>query len=63
MNSAKKKDGDVDLSPDSLNRPPEQPEESPGLPGFARWRAVYWFVLAVFILFIVLMRAFQGFFS
>ncbi|MEJ2110180.1 MAG: hypothetical protein P8Z37_09765 [Acidobacteriota bacterium] len=46
-----------------VNRTGRQPDESPALPGFSTWRAVYWCIIAVFILYIVLMRAFQGFFS
>jgi len=38
-------------------------EESPGLPCFRTWRGVYLFVLAVFILFVVLFAVFSRSFS
>ncbi len=40
-----------------MNRPPapEPDEKSTGLPGFGSWRAVYWFVLGVFALWVGLL--------
>jgi hypothetical protein len=32
---------------------PEDPEDSPGVPGFRTWGSVYWFVLAVFIALVI----------
>lgn len=45
------------------NRTVEEREEKPPVPGLSGWKSVYWFVLAFFILCVVLMRALQEFFS
>jgi hypothetical protein len=39
-----------------VNEPEQNPDEAdPGLPGFRSWRAVYVFVLGVFVLWVVLL--------
>lgn len=38
------------------HHPPEPPDDdSPGLPGLASWRGVYWLVLGVFVLWVGLL--------
>ena len=32
---------------------PENPDDSPGVPGFRTWRGVYWFVFGFFLLTVV----------
>jgi hypothetical protein len=40
-----------------LPTPPD--DESPGVPGFRSWPAVYWFVFGTFALFVVLLTIFS----
>ncbi len=35
-----------------------EPDESPGVPGFRTWRGVYWFVLGCFIAVVVALTIF-----
>jgi len=63
MNLEVQSDRDPEPLCTSGDLPGSQPDELPSLPGFSKWRSVYWFILAAFILYIVLMQVFQGFFS
>ncbi len=38
---------------------PEEPEETPGVPGFKTWRGVYMFVLGMFILMVLALALFS----
>jgi len=38
-------------------------EDSTGLPRFRTWRGVYWFVLIVFVVCVILLKAFELAFS
>ncbi len=51
--------------PPAQNGPPENSfdTEGTGLPGFMSWRAVYWFVAATFVLWVVLLELLDGLFS
>jgi len=40
----------------------DEPEESPGVPGFRTWRGVYVFVVGVFLLSVALLALFARFF-
>src|SRR5438105_8773740 len=43
----------------SARRPDAHPEsESPDVPGFGTWRAIYWFVFGWFVLVVVLLTVF-----
>lgn len=45
-------------------RPDERSEgEAPDVPGFRTWRGVYLFVFGWFVLVVVLLAVFSGFFS
>lgn len=47
-----------------LDQAPAQPEsEPPGLPGLRTWRAVYVFVLAAFVVLVILFALFSRYFS
>jgi hypothetical protein len=55
-------------SPGTSPTPPGAPGSSPdeketGLPGFRSWRAVYLFVLATFVVWVVLLAALTELFS
>lgn len=45
------------------SRDPNDLDESPGVPGFRTWRAVYLFVLAVFVATVVLLAMFSRYFA
>ena len=48
----------------SAPRPDARPEtESPDVPGFGTWRAVYFFVFGWFVLLVVLLTAFTAMFA
>lgn len=40
----------------------DEPEESPGVPGFRTWRAVYVFVFGIFLLSVALLALFARIF-
>lgn len=42
---------------------PGMDEDSTGLPRFRTWRGVYWFVLIVFVVCVILLKAFELAFS
>ena len=44
-------------------RPMEPPDDVTGLPGFRSWKRVYLLVVAVFIVYVIVMVAFQKAFS
>ena len=46
------------ISPD-----PHNSDEPPGVPGFRRWRGVYIFVFAVFVLVVALLAIFSAYFA
>jgi hypothetical protein len=49
---------------DSGMSEPESPDnDSPGVPGFRRWRGVYMFVLGVFIAIVVALTVFTRYFA
>jgi hypothetical protein len=45
------------------NSDDREPDESPGVPGFRSWRAVYVFVFAAFVLGVVALGAFSRFYT
>jgi hypothetical protein len=40
------------------SNPPPPPEEAPGVPGFRTWQGVYLFVLAAFIVVVLVLTLF-----
>lgn len=44
-------------------KPPASDNEATGLPGLRTWRAVYWFVLAVFVVTVTLLAVLTRTFS
>jgi hypothetical protein len=41
----------------------DQENERPGVPGFRSWRGVYWFVIAWFMLVVILLALFTRVFA
>ena len=42
---------------------PQNPDESPGVPGFRAWRGIYLFVFASFVAVVVLLALFSRWFA
>jgi hypothetical protein len=50
-------------SPAETDRPAVDDQNATGLPLLRTWRAVYWFVLVVFVLYVVLLTTLSRVFS
>jgi hypothetical protein len=46
-----------------MKKPSVDNDETPGLPGFRSWRAVYWFVFGCFVLVILGLTLFSRLFA
>lgn len=46
-----------------MHHPPEENDETTGLPGFRSWRSVYLFVLGVFVLWVGLLTVLTELYS
>jgi hypothetical protein len=46
-----------------MSEPESTDNDSPGVPGFRRWRGVYLFVLGVFIAIVVALTVFTRYFA
>ena len=47
----------------AIKSPPDSQDETTGLPGLSKWRDVYLFVFACFVLWVLLLLALTAFYS
>jgi hypothetical protein len=47
----------------SDSKPPNDDDESPGVPGFRSWRGVYFFVFACFAAMVIALTVFTRFYA